>query len=285
VQRDKVPGGFDGNRYEVARVLVPSGGASVPVSVVQKKGVPHDGNAPLLLTGYGAYGVSYDVEFDETRLALLDRGVIIVFAHVRGGGDVDRKWHDDGRMLQKQHSFDDFIAVADWLVSHRYSSPAHMAILGGSAGGLLMGAVLNLRPELFRCAVAQVPFVDVVNTMLDESLPLTVGEFEEWGNPKIAEQYRYLRSYCPYENVRPTAYPPILVTSALHDARAPFWEAVKWVAQLRARKTDQNPIILHIDLESGGHGGPSGRYEQIKDDAYQMAFILTQLGVEPSAAH
>jgi oligopeptidase B len=279
VKQFEVPGGYDPSRYEVRRFEAPSGKVKVPVTLISRKGVAQDGTAPLLIEAYGAYGVVDPFQFSESRVSLLDRGVIVAMAHVRGGGELGKHWHDDGRMLQKLHTFEDTVAVADWLVAQRWTSPEHLAIWGGSAGGLLVGAVLNMRPELFRVAIAQVPFVDVVNTMLDESLPLTVGEFEEWGNPKLAEYYTYMRRYCPYENVQATKYPALLVTTALHDARAPYWEAAKWVARLRCTKTDDRPLVMRIDLRQGGHGGPSGRYEYIADEAYIHAFLLTQLGL------
>ena len=284
VKRELVPT-YNSSLYELSRVEVPaSGGVLVPITVLQKKGVPHDGTAPLLIEAYGAYGLRVPDEFVDSAVSLLDRGVILVGAHVRGGGELGQAWHDAGRMMNKHNTFHDVIAVADWLVAHQYTSPAHLALQGGSAGGLLVAAVLNLRPALFRVAIADVPFVDVVNTMLDETIPLTVSEFEEWGDPKIAEHYRYMRSYCPYENILRTAYPSLLVTSALNDARAPYWEAAKWVAQLRALKTDANPLLFRIDLRPGGHGGPSGRYEQLDETARTYAFLLSQLGVSEAAA-
>ncbi len=280
VKREEIPGGYDASRYEVARIDARApDGTPVPISLLHKKGLLRDGSAPLLLEGYGAYGIVRPTTFDANAFSLVDRGVTYAVAHIRGGGELGKRWHDDGRLMNKRNSFTDFIAAAEHLVDAGYTSKDRLAILGGSAGGLLVGAVLNLRPDLFRAAVAEVPFVDVVNSMLDESLPLTVGEFEEWGNPKEADAYRYMRGYCPYENVAKGGYPSLLVTSALNDARAGYWEAAKWVARLRACKTDANPLLFKIDLTPAGHGGPSGRYQQIAETAYTYTFVLGQLGI------
>jgi oligopeptidase B len=280
LKRLAVPGGYDSSRYTTERLWATAGdGVRVPVSLVRRADVPLDGTAPLLLSGYGAYGMAYEIEFDASAIPLLDRGVILASAHVRGGGDLGKAWHDDGRMLHKRNSFTDFIAAAEFLIAHRFVAPDRLVITGGSAGGLLVGAVLNLRPELFRAAIADVPFVDVINTMLDESLPLTVGEFEEWGNPKKLEDYRYMLGYSPYDNVRAQAYPAMLVRSALNDSQVMYWEPAKWVARLRAMKTDSRPLLFKISLDPAGHGGASGRYNRLRDVAFDDAFLLREVGI------
>jgi oligopeptidase B len=280
VKRTPVPGGFDPARYTSERVhAVAADGAQIPLSIVHKVGVPRDGKGALLLTGYGSYGVPNAPYFDAARLALLDRGVTFAVAHIRGGGDLGKKWHDDGRMMHKRNTFTDFIAAAEWLLANRYVARDRLAIMGGSAGGLLIGAVINMRPELFKVAMAYVPFVDVVNTMLDESLPLTVGEFEEWGNPKKLDEYAYMMTYSPYDNVKPHAYPALFVRSALNDSQVMYWEPAKWVARLRATKTDRNPLLFEINMDPAGHGGAAGRYDKLRETAYDDAFLLQQLGV------
>ncbi len=235
--------------------------------------------APLLLRGYGAYGISSATTFSSSSLSLLDRGVVLAVAHIRGGSELGKAWHDGGRMMNKKNTFSDFIAAAEALVAARYTSPGHLAITGGSAGGLLMGVVVNWRPDLFRAAVARVPFVDVINTMSDASLPLTVGEFEEWGNPANEAEYRYIRSYCPYTNVGAHEYPAMLVVTSLNDSQVGYWEPAKWVAKLRATKTDRRPLLLQVNM-AGGHTGASGRYDKLREVALDDAFVLTQLGVE-----
>jgi oligopeptidase B len=231
----------------------------------------------LLLTGYGAYGFSRDPAFSSVRLSLLDRGVVFAIAHVRGGGDLGRRWYEEGKFLKKKRTFTDFIACAEALIGEGYTSPARLAISGGSAGGLLVGAVVNLRPDLFHVAVADVPFVDVLNTMLDPTLPLTVIEYDEWGDPRDAKYYRYIKSYSPYDNVRRQEYPTMLVTAGLNDPRVGFWEPAKWVARLRDLKTDDNELLLKTEMGSG-HFGASGRYDYLKELAFEYAFILTRLG-------
>ena len=238
----------------------------------------HDGQAPLLLGGYGSYGFPFPVSFNSSRLTLLDRGVVCVFAHIRGGGDFGKRWHDDGRMMKKRNTFTDFIACAEFLIAGKWTCPGRLAITGGSAGGLLMGAVVNMRPELFHAVVSHVPFVDVLNTMLDESLPLTVGEFEEWGNPKKREEYAYMKTYSPYDNLRRTAYPAMLVKTSLNDSQVMYWEPAKYVARLRTLKTDQNVLLLKVNM-AAGHGGSSGRYDHLHEIAFDDAFLLTQLNV------
>ncbi len=272
-----VLGGYDRTRYRTERVhaLAPDG-QRVPISLVTRAETPRDGSSPMLLAGYGPYGLPYPVTFSSNRLSLLDRGVTIAIAHIRGGGELGKRWHDDGRMLNKRNTFTDFIAAAEFLLAQGYTSSDRLVIEGGSAGGLLIGAVLNMRPALAHAAVLRVPFVDVVNTMLDESLPLTVGEFEEWGNPKDRTYYDYITSYCPYTNLTPQAYPSILVRTGLNDSQVMYWEPAKWVAKLRPLKIDDRPLLFKIDMASG-HGGPSGRYDYLREIAFDYAFVLWQL--------
>jgi oligopeptidase B len=250
----------------------------VPVSIVYRRDTPRDGSAPLLLYGYGSYGISVPVNFNSNRLSLLDRGVIYAVAHIRGGGELGKPWHDAGRMKQKRNTFTDFISAAEHLIALRYATPQKLTIEGGSAGGLLMGAVTNMRPDLFRMVISHVPFVDVLNTMLDASLPLTVGEYEEWGNPQIAEDYFYMKSYCPYTNLERKAYPAILAKTGLNDSQVMYWEPAKYVAKMRTLKTDANPLLLKINM-GAGHGGASGRYDYLREIALDYAFFLTHLGI------
>jgi oligopeptidase B len=278
-KQQEVLGGYDPAQYESERIYAAApDGVKVPISLVHKKGLRRDGRAPLLLYGYGAYGISIDPGFASDRLSLLDRGFVYAIAHIRGGGDLGKPWHEDGRLLQKRNTFTDFVACAEHLIAEKYSSPAHLAIMGGSAGGLLMGAVVNLRPDLFGAVVALVPFVDALNTMLDASLPLTVGEYEEWGNPHEQSYYDYIKSYAPYENVEAKPYPPMLVTAGLNDPRVAYWEPAKWVARLRAMKTDDHALLLRTEMVSG-HFGASGRYEHLKETAFHFAFVLDRLGI------
>src|SRR6185436_10322401 len=214
-----------------------------------------DAGGPAHLVGYGSYGYPYPVAFSSNRLSLLDRGFLVAIAHIRGGGELGKVWHDEGRMMKKTNTFTDFIAAAEFLVARGDTSPDRLVVEGGSAGGLLMGAIVNMRPDLFRAVVSKVPFVDVINTMLDESLPLTVGEFEEWGNPKIREHYEYMKTYCPYTNVDERPYPHILVRTSLNDSQVMYWEPAKYVAKVRAVKTDANPLLFHINMDPAGHGG------------------------------
>jgi oligopeptidase B len=250
----------------------------VPVSLVYRKGLKRDGSSPMLLTGYGSYGFPFPVGFSSNRLSLLERGFVFAIAHVRGGGELGKGWHDQGRMLQKRNTFTDFIAVAERLAGEGYTSPARLIVEGGSAGGLLMGAVANMRPELFHAVVSKVPFVDVINTMLDASLPLTAGEWEEWGNPHVREHYEYMKTYCPYTNVEGKAYPVMLVKTSFNDSQVMFWEPAKYVARLRAHKTDENVLLLKTNMEAG-HGGASGRYDCLREVAFDYAFMLTGSGV------
>jgi oligopeptidase B len=277
VKRQPVPG-YDPSKYEVERVWAPArDGTKVPVAVLHKKGLPRDGKAPLLLYGYGAYGVNIPDRFNSNLFSLVDRGVSYAVAHVRGGGELGKRWHDQGRMMNKMNTFTDFIASAEYLIAQGYTSKDRLAVTGGSAGGLLMGAVTNLRPDLFKAVATYVPFVDVINTMLDETLPLTVPEFEEWGNPKKLDEFRYMKQYSPYDNLTARPYPAMLVRSSYNDSQVMYWEPAKYVAKLRTLKTDSNPLLFKINLDPAGHGGASGRYDRLKDVAYDYAFVLEQL--------
>jgi len=275
-KRTQVLGGYDPARYATERLRARAAdGTGIPISLVYRKETPRDGSAPLLLSGYGAYGFPYPVAFSSSRVSLLDRGVIVAIAHVRGGGELGKGWHDQGRMASKMNTFTDFVAAAEHLVERRYTSAERLAIEGGSAGGLLVGAATNLRPELFRAVVARVPFLDVLNTMLDPSLPLTVGEYEEWGDPRQREDYERIRRYCPYTNLRAGDYPAILVRGSWNDSQVMYWEPAKYVAKLRTLKTDPRPLLLLTNL-GGGHGGPSGRYDKLRETALDYAFVLDQ---------
>jgi len=276
-----VLGGYDSSRYrvELTQATAPDG-VKVPMWLLSRKDVKRDGNNPALLTGYGSYGAPSSATFSANVFSLVDRGVIYATAYIRGGGELGKKWHDEGRMMNKRNTFTDFIAAAEHLIAEKYTSKERLAIEGGSAGGLLMGAVTNMRPDLFKVVIAHVPFVDVINTMLDESLPLTVGEFEEWGNPKIEAQYRYIKSYSPYDNVAAKAYPILLVKSSYNDSQVMYWEPAKYVAKLRALKTDDHPLLFYINMDPAGHGGKSGRYNRLRETAFDYAFLLWQLGVE-----
>jgi oligopeptidase B len=270
----EVRGGYDASQYQSERIFAKApDGAEVPISLVYRKNFERNGASPLLLYGYGAYGHSIDPRFSSDRLSLLDRGFVFAIAHIRGGAEMGEVWHDQGKLLQKKNTFIDFIACAEHLIAERYTSSGHLAIMGGSAGGLLMGAVLNMRPELFHVAIAKVPFVDTLNTMLDPTLPLTIAEYEEWGNPEYKEYYDYIRAYSPYDNMTAGEYPALLVTAGLNDPRVSYWEPAKWVARLRALKKDSNVLLLKTNMGSG-HFGPSGRYEGIKETAFDYAFLL-----------
>jgi oligopeptidase B len=277
LKQAEVLGGYDPARYTSERIHATSGdGTRVPISLVRRAESRLDGGSPMLLAGYGAYGYPYPAGFSSNRLSLLDRGVSVAIAHIRGGGELGKRWHDDGRMMNKRNTFTDFIAAADFLATSGYTAPDRLVIEGGSAGGLLMGAVLNMRPDCCAAAVLRVPFVDVINTMLDESLPLTVGEFEEWGNPKIREQYEYMKSYCPYTNLDARPYPALFVKTSLHDSQVMYWEPAKYVARLRAIGAAAVPPVFKINMEAG-HGGASGRYDYLREIALDYAFILTRL--------
>jgi oligopeptidase B len=282
LKQTEVPGGFDRNNYQLERVWVTArDGVKVPATIFYRKGVQRDGSAPLYLYAYGSYGYPLPVNFSSNRLALLDRGVVITLAHIRGGGDLGKPWHDQGRMMNKMNTFHDFIDVAEFLIKEKYADPKRIAIEGGSAGGLLMGAVTNMRPELWRAVLSKVPFVDVMNTMLDASLPLTVPEYEEWGNPNEAAAFRYMRQYSPYDNLEKKVYPTILVKTSFNDSQVMYWEPAKYVAKLRTLKPadDHNKLMLKTNM-AAGHGGSSGRYDYLHDIAFDYAYLLTELGVE-----
>ena len=275
----EVPGGFDKANYKSERVFATaSDGTQIPMSVVYKRGVKLDGTAPMLLYAYGSYGIPMSPTFSAGRLALLDRGVIYVIAHIRGGGELGEPWREAGRMMKKMNTFTDFIACAEHLTKQKYTSSDRLVIQGGSAGGLLMGAVTNMRPDLFKAVVAQVPFVDVLNTMLDASLPLTTSEYIEWGNPNEKPAYDYMKKYSPYDNVHKANYPAMLVKVSLNDSQVPYWEGAKFVAKIREMKTDHNPLLLKTNM-GAGHGGASGRYDAIHETAFDYAFMLWQMGL------
>ena len=282
-KRQEIPSGFDASRYEVRRLMARArDGALVPVSVLMQRGAPTDGSRPLLLYAYGSYGATTEPTFNANVLSLVDRGFIYAIAHIRGGQEMGRQWYDDGKMMHKLNTFRDYIDVAEDLVRRHYTTSQRLVANGGSAGGLLMGAVVNMRPDLFRAVVADVPFVDVINTMLDASLPLTAQEWEQWGNPRIPEQYAYMRQYSPYDNVAAKAYPWMLVTTSFNDSQVMYWEPAKWVAKLRATKTDHNPLYFKINL-AGGHGGSSGRYDRLREIAFRYAFMLDAVGLAAPA--
>jgi oligopeptidase B len=277
LKQTPVLGGYDPARYRSERLYaVARDGVRVPISLVYRADTPPAATRPMLLAGYGAYGLPYPVTFSSNRLSLLDRGLSVAIAHIRGGGEGGKRWHDAGRLKHKPNTFGDFIAVADHLVERGYTAHDRLVIEGGSAGGLLIGAVLNARPDLATVAVLRVPFVDVINTMLDESLPLTVGEFEEWGNPKEREYYDVIKSYCPYTNLGSKAYPRVLVKTSLHDSQVMYWEPAKYVAKMRC-VAPATPVLFKINM-AAGHGGASGRYDYLREIAFDYAYVLTRLG-------
>jgi len=280
LKQKEIPGGYDRTRYQVEQLYATAAdGVKVPISVVYLKGRKRDGQGPLYLYSYGSYGFPIDINFNSNIFSLVDRGIVYAVAHIRGGGELGKAWHDDGRMMHKKNTFTDFITCAEYLLAQGYGSKDKLVIEGGSAGGLLMGAVTNMRPDLFKAVVSKVPFVDVINTMLDESLPLTVPEFEEWGNPKEKAAFDYMLSYSPYDNIRGKAYPNIMVKTSFNDSQVMYWEPAKYVAKLRTLKTDHNVLILKTNM-GAGHGGASGRYDRLKEAAFDYAFILTQLGIK-----
>jgi oligopeptidase B len=280
LKRTEVLGGYDPAKYKVERFFVTAGdGAKIPVAMVYRKDIDPKKNNPLLLYAYGSYGSSMPDGFSSNRFSLVDRGMIYAIAHIRGGGEMGKEWHEQGRMMTKKNTFTDFIQVAEHLVKEGYTSKEKLAISGGSAGGLLMGAVVNMRPDLFKAVMAYVPFVDVINTMSDATLPLTTQEYIEWGNPNDKDAYLYMKSYDPYGNVEKKAYPAMLVRTSLNDSQVGYWEAAKWVARLRAMKTDQNNLLLRVNM-GAGHGGASGRYDKLREDAHDYAWLLAQLGVK-----
>lgn len=280
MKQTEVLGGYDKTRYVSERVYAKArDGTSIPISLVYRKDVKRDGSAPMHLGAYGSYGSSSDVGFSSNRVSLLDRGVVVATAHIRGGGEMGKAWHDQGRMMTKMNTFADFIDCAEHLIAQSYTSKQRLVIQGGSAGGLLMGAVTNMRPDLFKAVITEVPFVDVVNTMLDESIPLTVGEFEEWGNPKKKDEYDYMRRYDPYANIAAKDYPAILVRTSFNDSQVLYHEPAKYTARMRAMKTDKNPLVLVTNM-GAGHGGASGRYDRLREIALAYSFLLWQAGVE-----
>ena len=283
LKRQDVLGGYDPSKYEAKRVwAVARDGVKVPMSIVHRKGVALDGKAPLLLYGYGSYGASGAPTFSSSRLSLLDRGVIYVNSYIRGGGELGEEWREAGRMMKKINTFNDFVDCADFLVKNKYTSSDRLVIQGGSAGGLLVGAATNMRPDLFKAVVAQVPFVDVINTMLDASLPLTTSEYLEWGNPNEKPAFDYMMQYSPYDNIKAVNYPAMLVQISLNDSQVPYWEGAKFAARLRATKTDKNPLLLKTNM-GAGHGGASGRYDALKETAFTYSFILWQMGIPTTA--
>ncbi len=279
MKRQEVIGDFKPENYITERLMAKAAdGSEVPISLVYRKGLKKNGNAPLLLYGYGSYGYSMDATFSSSRLSLLDRGFVYAIAHIRGGQEKGRQWYEDGKMHKKMNTFTDFIACAEYLVNQKFTSPEHLYAMGGSAGGLLMGAIVNLRPDLWNGVVAQVPFVDVVTTMSDPTIPLTTNEYDEWGNPASKEDYDYMKSYSPYDNVEKKAYPNMLVMTGLHDSQVQYFEPAKWVAKLRELKTDKNVLLLKTNMETG-HGGASGRFKYLKDIALEYAFMFALEGI------
>ncbi len=279
LKQQEVLGGYNPDDYQSERLYATShDGVKVPISLVYKKGLQKNGKNPLVLYGYGSYGASMDAYFSSARLSLLDRGFVWAIAHIRGGEEMGRQWYEDGKLLKKKNTFYDFIACGHYLVDQKFTSPDKMFAMGGSAGGLLVGAVVNMEPALWKGVIAQVPFVDVVTTMLDESIPLTTGEYDEWGNPNEKEYYDYMLSYSPYDNVKAQDYPAMLVTTGLHDSQVQYWEPAKWVAKLREMKTDDNLLLLQTNMDFG-HGGASGRFERLKETALEYAFMLKELGI------
>ncbi len=279
LKQQEVLGGYNKENYTTERLFATAkDGTQIPVSIVYKKGFKKDGNHPLLLYAYGSYGSSTDATFNSNRLSLLDRGFAMAIAHIRGGQEMGRQWYEDGKMMKKKNTFTDFIDAGEYLVKEKYTSPKHLYAQGGSAGGLLMGAVINMSPNLWNGVISQVPFVDVVNTMLDTSIPLTTNEYDEWGNPNNKEAYFYMKSYSPYENIEKKNYPNLLVTTGLHDSQVQYFEPAKWVAKLRDMKTDKNVLLLKTDMEYG-HGGASGRFDYLKDVALVYAFMFKLEGI------
>jgi oligopeptidase B len=278
LKQQEIVGGFNPDEYMAKRLYAPAqDGKNIPVSLVYRKDTELNGKTPLLLYGYGSYGYTTDPTFSVARISLLDRGFVYAIAHIRGGQTLGREWYDDGKLLNKRNTFTDFIACAEYLIAEKYTDTEHLCAMGGSAGGLLMGAVVNMRPDLFKAVIAAVPFVDVVTTMSDKTIPLTTGEYDEWGNPDDETYYRYIMSYSPYDNVSAQAYPNMLVTTGLHDSQVQYWEPAKWVAKLRELKTGDNLLLLHTNMDAG-HGGASGRFEQYRETALEYAFLCKMVG-------
>ena len=280
IKQQEIPSGYDKSQYETVRVwAVARDGVKVPVSIVWKRGTKLDGKAPMLLYAYGSYGASMTPNFSTARLSLVDRGMVYAIAHIRGGSELGEKWRQDGRMFKKINTFNDFVDSAKWLISEKYTSADRLVIQGGSAGGLLMGAVMNQSPKTFKAAIVQVPFVDVMNTMIDETLPLTTEEWVEWGNPRDDKKaWDYMYSYSPYDNVKKQAYPNMLIEISLNDSQVPYWEGAKFAAKVREMKTDKNIVLLKTNM-GAGHGGSSGRYDRLKEVAFDYAYALTQVGI------
>jgi oligopeptidase B len=280
LKQQEVLGGFDPANYVTERHFATArDGTKVPISLVYRKGLEKDGDNPLLLSGYGSYGSSREPTFSSVRLSLLDRGFVYAIPHIRGGSEMGRYWYEEGKLFNKKNTFTDFIACAEYLIEQKFTNPDKMFAMGGSAGGLLMGAVMNMRPDLWKGILAGVPWVDVITTMLDDSIPLTTSEFDEWGDPKQKDYYDYMLSYSPYDNVESKEYPAMLVTTGYHDSQVQYFEPAKWVAKLRALKTDSNPLIFHINME-GGHGGVSGRFRRLRETALEYAFMLDLVGIK-----
>jgi oligopeptidase B len=280
LKREEVLGGFDPENYAIERLYAPAtDGTLIPLSILYRKGLNKDGGNPLLLYGYGAYGLSIDASFASPRLSLVDRGFVFAIAHVRGGQEMGRQWYEDGKLLKKKNTFTDFVACAEFLMSEKFTSPERLFAMGRSAGGLLMGALSNMRPDLFKGIVAEVPFVDVITTMLDSSIPLTTGEYDEWGDPNQRESYDYMLSYSPYDNVERKAYPAMLITGGLHDSQVQYWEPAKWAAKLRELKADNNRLLLKTNMDAG-HGGASGRFKRHHETAFSYAFMLDLVGIK-----
>lgn len=279
LKEQEIPSGFNPDDYTVERLWATApDGVQVPMAIVYKKGLAKDGSNPTLLYSYGSYGSSSDVYFSTSMYSLIDRGFVYAIAQIRGGSDLGEQWYEDGKLLNKKNTFTDFITCSEHLIEAGYTSPNKLTAMGGSAGGLLMGAVVNERPDLYQAIVSQVPFVDVINTMLDDTLPLTTGEYEEWGNPNVEEYYNYILSYSPYDNIKAQDYPHMLVTGGINDSQVLFHEPTKYVAKLRSMKTDDNIVLLHMNMDSG-HGGATGRYDGIKDTAFEFAFLLNRVGI------
>ena len=279
LKRQEVLGGYDPDRYVSERLWATArDGARVPISIVYRKDIQRDGKAPLFLYAYGSYGLGMSASFSIPRLSLLDRGMVYALAHIRGGNEMGETWHDDGMLMKKKNTFMDFVDCAEFLIREKWTNKDRLVIEGGSAGGLLMGAVVNIRPDLFRAVHLAVPFVDVMNTMMDASLPLTVGEYLEWGDPNEKTAFDYMKSYSPYDNLEKREYPAMLVTTSLNDSQVMYWEPAKYVARLRSLKTDKRPLLMKVNM-AAGHGGSSGRYDQLHEKAFEYAWLLDQAGI------
>jgi oligopeptidase B len=276
-KRQEIPSGYDPSAYVTERLHAAApDGTKIPISIVYKRGIRKDGRNPALLYGYGSYGISVDAAYASSRFSLIDRGFVFAIAHIRGGSELGRPWYDNGKLLNKRNTFTDFIACAECLVTEGYTSKDSLAIMGGSAGGLLVGACMTMRPDLFKAVVAKVPFVDVVNTMSDPSIPLTTGEYDEWGNPDNKTYFDYIMSYSPYDNIHATAYPDVLLTTGLQDPRVAYWEPAKFAAKLRSMKTNGSLLLLKTNMDAG-HGGASGRYDYLREVAFDYAFLIDRL--------